>query len=508
MRAMLRWGSALLVLTLAGQSALARSLDDALALIGAPLMGHIAQALKKGDMPQGAQIGIAHFADAAGVSCEPLAGILKDGIRGSLTQYASMQAHDVALVENPELGKVAAMVSGRWRVDAAGDIQLTVRLGDVRDMSFKNIGIEKITFSRDALSADGRRCLLAYQPVERSVELKSPVSVRSSPTPMGTRVDRLAPGAKIWVSARVTSTGGENWYVVRLSDDDTMPVGMRKRQGFVYDMVIPFDPNRDIDVHELDATFVTTKMAKVRIYPTARSKELDRLEEGAEVQVTGKIVDKNWYRVVWRDDDAYVYGDFVKEIDAAEITAWRAVRDATDPNLVQAFITNWPDGYFAPRAAALLRTLGPPLEVKIWASEKTYREGEKILISLKGNKDFFAVVVYRDADGNLIKLLPNKFRSDASFEARRTYAIPDTKDRFDLEVSPPFGAESLHVFAASEALPKVSGDDIGGGLVLLRQSLGQVKTLLRGARVVGHETTGADKPIVVIESIFRLQTRR
>ena len=53
-----------------------------------------------------------------------------------------------------------------------------------------------------------------------------------------------------------------------------------------------------------------------------------------------------------------------------------------------------------------------PLTVKVWTDKASYAAGEKIRVYLKGNKPFFARVIYRDAAKNNLQLLPNPFRQD------------------------------------------------------------------------------------------------
>jgi hypothetical protein len=93
-----------------------------------------------------------------------------------------------------------------------------------------------------------------------------------------------------------------------------------------------------------------------------------------------------------------------------------------------------------------------PLTVKVWSDKETYREGDKIKIYLKGNKPFFARVIYRDAGNNNLQLLPNPYRQDNYFQGGVTYAIPFGTDKFELEVNPPFGEESIMIYASVSEL--------------------------------------------------------
>ncbi len=96
-----------------------------------------------------------------------------------------------------------------------------------------------------------------------------------------------------------------------------------------------------------------------------------------------------------------------------------------------------------------------PLKVKIWTDKQGYKQGEKVKIYLKGNKPFYARVLYRDVKGETVQLLPNPYRRDAYFNGGTVYEIPSGNDRFDLEVSPPFGEENIVVYGSTAELGSI-----------------------------------------------------
>ncbi len=103
-----------------------------------------------------------------------------------------------------------------------------------------------------------------------------------------------------------------------------------------------------------------------------------------------------------------------------------------------------------------------PLSVKVWTDKKEYAGGQKIRIYIKGNKPFFARVLYKDAKGEFLQLLPNPFRKDSYFNGGMVYEIPSGNDRFDLEVRPPFGEENVTVYASTSQLGDLNLDAEGG----------------------------------------------
>jgi len=103
---------------------------------------------------------------------------------------------------------------------------------------------------------------------------------------------------------------------------------------------------------------------------------------------------------------------------------------------------------------------GMPLNVRLWTDKKEFKKGDKIRIYIQGNKPFYARVHYRDAKGEIVQLLPNPYRKDNYFNGGVIYEIPSGNDRFELEVSPPFGEESISLYASTSPLGDIglSGD--------------------------------------------------
>ena len=120
-----------------------------------------------------------------------------------------------------------------------------------------------------------------------------------------------------------------------------------------------------------------------------------------------------------------------------------------------------------------------PLNVRVWTDKKEYKNGDKIKVYIKGNKPFYARVVYKDAGGSMVQLLPNPFRSNNYFNGGVIYEIPSGEDRFDLEVSPPFGSEGVIVYGSSSQLGEVDLKAFGG--------MYEIKTK---AKDIGDKTRG------------------
>lgn len=123
-----------------------------------------------------------------------------------------------------------------------------------------------------------------------------------------------------------------------------------------------------------------------------------------------------------------------------------------------------------------------PLVVQVWSERNEYKQGERIKIYLKGNKSFYARVVYRNVEGNMLQLLPNPYRAGNHFRGGEIYEIPSVNDKFELEVTPPFGEENVILYASTSEL-----GDIGlkprGGVYVITTKEEEIRAKTRGVKV-------------------------
>jgi hypothetical protein len=155
------------------------------------------------------------------------------------------------------------------------------------------------------------------------------------------------------------------------------------------------------------------------------------------------------------------------------------------------------------RGVKVAQTSGPPapisptaqLQVQAWTDRSGYRERQKITVYLRGNKPFFARVVYKDAGGSLVQLLPNPYRDDNYFSGGAICEIPSSQDRFELEVTPPFGTEEIIVYGSTSPLGEIDVKPAGGTYEIML-AYAEIGTKTRG---VGGVRPGraAAKPVVM-----------
>ena len=103
-----------------------------------------------------------------------------------------------------------------------------------------------------------------------------------------------------------------------------------------------------------------------------------------------------------------------------------------------------------------------PLDIRLWTNKGEYREGEKIKIYIRGNKPFYARILHKGVNGELLQLIPSPYRKDHYFNGGAIYEIPSGEDQFNIEVAPPFGRESIIVYASTAPLGEINLIPAGG----------------------------------------------
>ncbi len=144
-----------------------------------------------------------------------------------------------------------------------------------------------------------------------------------------------------------------------------------------------------------------------------------------------------------------------------------------------------------------------PLDVRLWTSQEVYREGERMRIYVQGNKPFYAVIHYHDANGGILQLLPNAHRAEHYFNGSVIYEIPSGRDAFDLIVTPPYGTETIRLYAATSPLGPLTLKNLGPVYAVENQGT-EIAKLTRGVAIVLKEP-GNPSEIAAAEFVERHQ---
>lgn len=110
------------------------------------------------------------------------------------------------------------------------------------------------------------------------------------------------------------------------------------------------------------------------------------------------------------------------------------------------------------------------LDVRIWTDQKEYKNGQKITLHLRGNRDFQGKIIRIDPEGRVHQILPNNYRQLSSFLKGKQYTLPDEGDRYELSAQPPFGLTRFIVYATSLPMSQVNLTTTTGGIFRYRSS--------------------------------------
>lgn len=154
-----------------------------------------------------------------------------------------------------------------------------------------------------------------------------------------------------------------------------------------------------------------------------------------------------------------------------------------------------------------LDDLSLPLAVKVWTDRPKYRAGEKIKIYIKGNKPFYARIIYRDATKNNLQILPNPYRQENYFQGGVVYEIPSGKDQFELEVNPPFGEESIMVYASDSELGDLNLKE-EGSVYAVKTRTRDIGAKTRGLKIKTASQGKIDAPSEFSEGTALVKTRK
>ncbi|MDD2321051.1 MAG: DUF4384 domain-containing protein [Geobacteraceae bacterium] len=157
------------------------------------------------------------------------------------------------------------------------------------------------------------------------------------------------------------------------------------------------------------------------------------------------------------------------------------------------------------KGPGLLDDPAAPLAVKIWTDKDRYRSGENVKLYIKGNRPFYAKVVYKDAGGNLVQILPNPWRKDNYFNGGTVYQLPSGDDRFDMNVCAPYGTENVTLYASN--LPLGELDVVpSGGVYAIRTRERDVAFSTRGIKIQSKGSSGLPAAAEFAEAQQNLST--
>jgi len=212
--------------------------------------------------------------------------------------------------------------------------------------------------------------------------------------------------------------------------------------------------------------------------------ESDLLESfsGAEIKVL-KTVKEEWFK-----DE--MLGESFRVVIEAEVIP--AKMSGTEQNI-----------------AKLSDNPSAPLTVKVWCdkTDKNYQSGELVKLYLKGNKPFYARILYKQTDGTLLQLLPNPHRGENYFNGGVIYELPAGTDQYSLEVAAPFGSENIIIYASTAETGSGTIEN-SDAVYTVKDNLEQSGIKTRGIKIkTGKDTGIKSSPAEFYETGLEIKTK-
>jgi len=127
-----------------------------------------------------------------------------------------------------------------------------------------------------------------------------------------------------------------------------------------------------------------------------------------------------------------------------------------------------------------------------------YREGERLHLFLRTNRDCYVRVIYQQVDGTKVQVFPNRYHPDYRVRKDLITRIPAEGDTFELKVSEPFGSEIVKVFASSEPFELApAAPTQEGPFARLDTSVQAMTTHFRGLKVQKAQVQTAEASAIV-----------
>jgi len=123
---------------------------------------------------------------------------------------------------------------------------------------------------------------------------------------------------------------------------------------------------------------------------------------------------------------------------------------------------------------------GIGIEITTYLGDKqTFKQGDTLAFLVSLDKPAHVLMIYQDAQHNLIQIIPNRYRPDNQYPAGLFIAVPNENEPFEFTVKPPYGEEKLWAFASKRPFPTLDGTELQNGLKQLNGELTGILKRLR-----------------------------
>lgn len=106
--------------------------------------------------------------------------------------------------------------------------------------------------------------------------------------------------------------------------------------------------------------------------------------------------------------------------------------------------------------------------------QQEFQQNDIVSFLLNLDKDAYIFVIYQDASQQRIQIIPNKIQQQHFYKSGFFIAVPAENSAFQFVIQPPFGKETLWVFATDAAELTLEGQVQRNGLKLLKSDINSI----------------------------------
>ncbi|MCX5792887.1 MAG: DUF4384 domain-containing protein [Elusimicrobia bacterium] len=245
-------------------------------------------------------------------------------------------------------------------------------------------------------------------------------------------------------------------------------------------------------------TYRDTKMSSPfgRYFKETLSANIARVAKWNIIEAAGPAADLVLAGTYWPQNGKVKFIASLRRVSdsgisaGAEVLAEQRVIDAANLSLRP---ENFKEAMVDKKAFENGELQGGGLDVEAWTSKGgdnlVFTRGEKMKIYLRVNQPAYVRFIYHLADGKRTLLLDNYYLD--STKVNKVYEVPE-----EFECAPPFGAETLQVFASTEKFDEIKTEK-ADGYDILAEDLGRALATSRGFRKAAKAVQKAEVRLVL-----------
>ncbi|VAW68581.1 hypothetical protein MNBD_GAMMA09-3211 [hydrothermal vent metagenome] len=111
--------------------------------------------------------------------------------------------------------------------------------------------------------------------------------------------------------------------------------------------------------------------------------------------------------------------------------------------------------------------------------QQQFQQNDVLSFLLSLDKDAYVYVIYEDALQQLVQIIPNNIQQSHFYKAGFFISVPAENSAFQFIVQPPFGKETLWVFATDSASVTLAGQFQPAGLKRLKADIKSIRKQIK-----------------------------